>query len=898
MKRVLFPLLALLSVFCLQGAEFDRVFAPGIVITAAYPVPRETRGLYYPGEAIVQHAAVRNDTKKEAALILDAEVKDIFGKVMERKRFSGTCAPGKQHLFVLKFAPAKKFGYYTVELTVSAGGKKYARRQSAFALLPPWGEGRRDPFFGFNQSTGFVGPEGLKRTGFGTFEFGLHAGRYLDAYSWIYSLPYVRGKNIDGFIDFFEHNRDPRKMREAGFKVMGMLGQGISKRKEIARRIKENLAPADDIEYRTAGEMAEAAARRYKGIIKLWCLVQEVDAQSMVPSPACGGALPQLADFMIRCRQAAAGVRRGNPDAKLLLMPSMGFDWSINKPPFLYTRMLMKDLGNDFDYFGVDVYVNAGDARRGRLIPPETGDLFRKIFRDGAALSKEMNRPELLFNSERGYGALYFDDFLSDTNMKQGNYTARSMILARSTNVCPYFSVFTGGGTATADRDRRKLLKPGEVITDYGLSKGILGETGKYPDYPMIPRPGMALVSIAARELAFVKNAALTQLGDELYLCRFDAPRNQQLVALWSSRIFSGVNSKVFLDLPAGGVLDDGWGNKTVLEPGKQTILLTETPKYLRLGLSRAQTEALIAKAAFELDAPFRAVGRRLDRRTLRFEFSNPSGKALRGVLRYGKKSLPLELAPGLSARLLDSGEKLAAAALELPGRAPVAFTVDNSCVEVPRLRTSPKFDGGNWFGQAAEAVLKPQESVFPERARMGEAGFFKMDGSDVPVKLYYAWDDRFLYVGARVPEKKHLQRYTGMGIWQDDSFQIALTPREDFVSSAVAVSSKRNDFGPREHNIGAALTKEGVQVCDYKRKALADFPAKVTLKTNETVYELALPLKEMGLTPRSGTRFGAAAVVFCNDSSSNKYAPYYFCHGRGVAGGQDISKFIRFIFK
>ena len=90
------------------------------------------------------------------------------------------------------------------------------------------------------------------------------------------------------------------------------------------------------------------------------------------------------------------------------------------------------------------------------------------------------------------------------------------------------------------------------------------------------------------------------------------------------------------------------------------------------------------------------------------------------------------------------------------------------------------------------------------------------------------------------------------------------------------------------EYNFGLALTAKGCQLVKYlgADAGLAPYPAQVTREGSTTRYEVTIPWSAVGGKAR---RFGF--VVFDNNDTSNKTAPYRLEFSPGIAGGADSSK-------
>ncbi|MBQ0104956.1 MAG: hypothetical protein KBT47_02840, partial [Armatimonadetes bacterium] len=120
----------------------------------------------------------------------------------------------------------------------------------------------------------------------------------------------------------------------------------------------------------------------------------------------------------------------------------------------------------------------------------------------------------------------------------------------------------------------------------------------------------------------------------------------------------------------------------------------------------------------------------------------------------------------------------------------------------------------------------------------------------DLSGKIYYKWDDKYLYMAADIKDQTFNQGLTGMSVWMQDSVQFALVPKE-----------KPKKF----YEYIMAFTPEGEQILmDYFENPAheglrGDIPFKVKLSQGRACYELAIPwegyTEEFG-TPAPGREF------------------------------------------
>lgn len=160
----------------------------------------------------------------------------------------------------------------------------------------------------------------------------------------------------------------------------------------------------------------------------------------------------------------------------------------------------------------------------------------------------------------------------------------------------------------------------------------------------------------------------------------------------------------------------------------------------------------------------------------------------------------------------------------------------------------------------------------------------------DLSVRTYFTWDERKLYIAARVRDDQHRQGFTASDIWSEDMFHIVFDPGNRGGSSLSAGCSE----------YGFTLTKEGPQAfCwnnpDAARKGLRrDIELAVARNADITIYEAAIPLAELGLKPY--TIFGMNFMVVDADKEPYYEIADFLQFTPGLVGGKRPKYFRKFI--
>ncbi len=257
-----------------------------------------------------------------------------------------------------------------------------------------------------------------------------------------------------------------------------------------------------------------------------------------------------------------------------------------------------------------------------------------------------------------------------------------------------------------------------------------------------------------------------------------------------------------------------------------------------------------------------------------------------------GRLSLTVPLKQTQLDRLGDLQATVRAGAQALP------VIADLSARSVPAAPAGVKVDGdpGEW-SKAPALVLDSADALGPSREVAAKGQWTGPD--DLSVRAWLGWDERGLYVAARVRDDAHLQRQSGDKLWMDDCLQLALDMANDALSPATVghAGYDGNDF-----NLGAALTAGGPSLYGYVERGATEtqgpraYPVAVKRTDSETRYELALPWEVLQVKPRPGLAFACSFIVFDLDSPGEQQASYWLGLTPGIAGGQDPSQYRTFV--
>jgi hypothetical protein len=178
------------------------------------------------------------------------------------------------------------------------------------------------------------------------------------------------------------------------------------------------------------------------------------------------------------------------------------------------------------------------------------------------------------------------------------------------------------------------------------------------------------------------------------------------------------------------------------------------------------------------------------------------------------------------------------------------------SCTPLKKVMGMAKVGG---VEQCKESMLlaKLDKKECFHNLRVGDVdgNLFWKGSQDLSGKLYGAWDDNNLYLWFRAVDDVHYQRRNDSGIWAADSLQIAIANMSD-----------------RNAQVGIALTNDGDKVFNQWKGKFAAVPKyEVARQGGECRYQIAIPWKDLGVTPSKQTMFAMSILLNDNDGRGRK---------------------------
>ena len=350
----------------------------------------------------------------------------------------------------------------------------------------------------------------------------------------------------------------------------------------------------------------------------------------------------------------------------------------------------------------------------------------------------------------------------------------------------------------------------------------------------------------------------------------FAKPDGSALVTLWNTE----KEQPFAWNLPAGSTVLNMFGRDITGQP----LVIGPSPAYITIPGAAAQA-AKAAEKAIKANTP-EAVCTALPSRVY---IKNLTSDVREGEIRIpGQAPVKVKLLPGK------------VSTFDLPVSAPGELVIGSRTYEIPLEKTQTirlkHVSSTEELRRTEPGLLHYPDHIRPVDALQPERCYFKTDfnpnGHNVSAKYWVGYDEKNFYFAAEVDDPVHIQRNTGMNIWQDDSLQFVVSPADYPPASLIRLT---NGETPRsEYNFALALTSQGPQLVKFGGKDAGpkpDWPAKVTREGDLTRYELAIPWSSLGGRAK---RFGF--LIWDNNSMSEPRAPYRLEFTRGIANGQNSS--------
>ena len=869
---------------CLWAApqpRSEQIFSKTLQPGAYYPVG-ENRGYYYPGEKPHFILELKNTASEPVDVSIHTVIRDFDGNpvysvpVICKKLDANNATPIEFDISL----PSQK-GFYVLNTEVKTKEKTVIKMQSAFVLTSRY-QGKRDPFFGLDPNGMYANMlEGYKRLGAGSL--GMRIVR---------STVKEPAKEIPVIL------KSPKwkPILDSDFTLVGYINPTIAFAQKAKKRYEQGLPRLSDEEMNHYKTYLHHLISGTKDRIHLWIMQHEYDAAHSIHQKSNNYSLTaSLSTIVDMTRHGYKIIKKIHPNANIAVLGAMGIDFYRTQPKFKLSKLILDDLKGDFDLVCVDGYNGNWNYNLGDYLLPEDG--FRDFLCEAAKLASSYRKPAIAVNAENGYCYDYFTSFDADIAKIVAQYTARRLVINRSAP-SPYNSWHMASSLGAVWRLSTKQADPEKPVNDLGIFWKYVTDANK--KWIPVPKMAGAAYATAARTLAFVKFSKEIRIGSNVYCYTFTNAKNQTVAALWSI----GDPVTLIVNLPADMKCTDIMGNDTILKKGKNKLKLTKSLFYLTGDTDVDKLNDAIAKADIPVQNPIQCEGYRVNATEGIFFIRSNLSKPQAVTVTLQNKKETLSLKPFETKQLIRTIP-------ENPGRitlqtengklTDVAF--NNSTISAKRLPQKPVFNGtGSWFKQAYQGKLVTPDDVFPKTAMIPEWGLFKMDGSDVSADYALGWDEQNFYLGIRVKDPTHIQRYSGMNLWKDDSIQFAFSNRYGIPAKLRLKMDKSGQFGNKEFNLSLAYGKKGTELYAYNNgknnPGFVNWKSRVTRHSGFTTYEVAVPFAELGIKPQKGNGIRFGFVVVDNNRINDAMARYHLAFSHGLTGGQDIAALKTIILK
>ncbi|MCE5239224.1 hypothetical protein LLH23_12135 [bacterium] len=866
----------------------------GLQLERLFPIGE--RGLFQPGQPLQLMLSGQCTAPTPVEYGLQVRLVDFFGQPAGAKSFHVRAEPGKPVRETLDLPAADRLGWLRVETTCTHDGKAAVGPQTSLCVVQP--VERRDDYFAADVNGQEAELVPAMRT------IGVSARKIGGTIRWVPMDQ--RGDLVKYWQNEITTGRTAVYWKSdltlIGNIFIGGEFMDPQWKATIEERRQQGLFPYPDAFFQQFGDFVEAEATVFKPRVKVWVLSEEIDGTVGVPDLLSGSPSAEVMRYVLMCRIAYQRLKQVNPENQVIgLAVSSDFNQT---PSYPMVRRLLADLRDYTDVIGPDLYTDSWNWVVQPSRGPEAGEMRSKLL-DTLALQASLHKATVTTISERGYGLALHLPPTDPLEKLQADLTARSLIIGKSLPQVQFYALHMFCGSGGWWESTGKVSTDANPQIDLGLWRSWYEKGGKVW---YRPRSAVAAYATVARMLG--GSTACTEVLPEqgIYSYVFTCP-DRTVAALWTT---DAQSCAMQLDLPAEVECVDLMGNARKLAKGPAQVALSSSPVFLRVAAPPEVIAEMLRKATFPARSSLKAEARLADLNTAVVDLVNQSAQpvsvevrvtkvagavaatpTLRGeVPGSGKQSLRVPLQQVQLARLGELQATIHAGAQALP------VVADLSARAVPAVGGAVKVDGdlAEW-AKLPPLALDSADALMPSREVMARGLWTGPD--DLSVTAWLGWDERALYVAARVRDDAHVQRQSGDKMWMDDCFQFALDMVNDALSPAVA---GRSGYDANDYNFGAGLTGDSPSLyCFVERGATEpqgprSYPVAVRRVRGETVYELALPWEALRVQPRPGLVFALSFVVFDVDTPEERQASYWMGLTPGIAGGQDPSQYRTFV--
>lgn len=787
-------------------------------------------------------------------------------------------------------AHLSKVGFYTLHLREKPGEHLYSTvLKSAILVLPKDQDRLLDSFFtvsGFRNKPFMC--DALSRIGVGTVMLNV---------SW-------KLESKPGQFGFNQLDKDIAYCHDRQMKVIAMQevhaieDRPWSTPKWEVNRLEltsgKGYGRYDDQHFRAYENFVRAAVKHFQGRVDAWYLMQEVD----IPMRQIWG--DPMAYYIRRVRSFASAARQVMPKVKIY---GVGVAPPDTKAGFPAARAIWPKVYDCFDAFWPHVYPSPRLLGRGRTVEnPET--FLPKHLYEALEIVKPYSINEVGI-SEWGYCILDGVDAVhSDDALRMAQLTARGIILMRSVSQLKHFAYFTVFQTQGDTQGRG----------GYGLWDVLGG--GSYNTYASLtasskltPRPTLGAYATIANLLAFITSSTMLNLPGDLHGILFQTQK-QTVLPLWSTNR----QTTLQFELPCEVQVHDMMGGKIkTLQPGKQSLSISQSPVYLLTPLEHAHDLAQAISHAHN-DLPFAHFAMRLkNSKQVQIDITNQQNQSheleiqlacgnqtpiqKRGTLaENSSQQLSFDLPTAWLDQILKQGMP-SQIQLDSKGQTPLIQNGFLHASPIVRRQSPPDIDGHLRDHQHLPKIaIRGMNFLFPPDAK---AGKLWRDDEDASLDCWLSWDQQALYMAFEIHDDVLIQENPPMYFWKQDHLAIAI--------------DTGNDAFPNSHPDGNDIEISlSIDPATGKLQAYCNRPARSTNMTRGLIplqaamvkrtdgwdLELALPWQTIMTTPPVAGQVLPLSFTYGDADVKGQPKSYWMQLTSGIHDGKRPFEFRPFILQ
>lgn len=567
---------------------------------------------------------------------------------------------------------------------------------------------------------------------------------------------------------------------------------------------------------------------------------------------------------------ASEEIRKLLPDAVVGAIRPSGVDSVEVNPMYQYSSGVLEKAGKAITVFPIDPYGSSrylGPGQHGIKEPeaylPDSYEAARKM----------LNRHSpgtALYVSEFGYSVAASEPPNGPSMKMISEYVARAFLLNRATPgllLSRWYTGFAGG-------------VPG--VFHYNMWHG---------RDPSLAVPAFSAVA------AVVENAVESRridLGKQAWGVAF-RKEDHGRGAIWQTKEtslyrFPNSDGITFSDLMGNPITPTRTANEVELTVGTSPIYLNASGKEGMETITRFFRSGHSTSAPLEVAVTTPAVNSAI------LHFTNLSTREIAAEM---STDHPDRSAPSSHSVAIAKGETKQVTVPLLQGRENLTITCEFDGTYEPLTKSFPlKFYPCQWVGEewaldgrmdkwktAAVATLDNEEHLRPVDWNPWRGK------DDLRVEIYLGWNQRYLYLTAKVLDDVHTPAPSTSEVFKGDTLEVGIDPLNELTATAGKLSAGSYDFNVALDPKNQALF---TQWAGPKANLLqeGDYTVVRNDETATTVYEIRIPWQRLDIKPEVGRVLGLNAAVF--DEDQGQRARIWMQWGPGLTQGKDSSLFPR----